>query len=54
LGFEVVDNDAPIAAFTLDDSEFMAHVQGELLERGIAIQHTRYPGVCGQRGTLRQ
>ena len=52
LGFDVVDNDIPIAAFTLDNSESMAHVQHKLLENGIAIQHTHYPGVDAE-GVLR-
>jgi len=52
LGFEVEDNDMPIAAFALGNSESMARIQRELLEGGIAIQHTRYPGV-GDEGVLR-
>jgi len=52
LGFKVEDSDVPIAAFALGDSESMAHVQRELLERGIAIQHAHYPGV-GDEGVLR-
>lgn len=52
LGFEVEDNDLPIAAFQLGDTSSMEHVQHRLMERGIAIQHVHYAGV-GAEGALR-
>jgi len=52
LGFETEDNDVPIAAFALDSEDSMKRVQGELFNRGIAIQHAHYTGV-GEAGVLR-
>jgi len=52
LGFDAEDSDVPIAAFKYGDSESMQGVHRELLERGIAIQHTHYPGVDTE-GVLR-
>jgi 8-amino-7-oxononanoate synthase len=52
LGLEVEDSDVPIAAFKLGNSESMKYVHRELLNRGIAIQHTNYAGV-DKGGVLR-
>ncbi len=52
LGFEVEDTDVPIAAFALEGAKEMQRVHQEPMERGIAIQYTRYSG-AGADGVLR-
>ena len=52
LGLEVEPTEVPVAAFVLDPPARMREVHRRLLDRGIAIQYTRYPGV-GEAGALR-
>ncbi len=52
LGLEVEPTEVPIAAFLLETPKRMRDVHRRLLDRGIAIQYTRYPGV-GDEGALR-
>jgi glycine C-acetyltransferase/8-amino-7-oxononanoate synthase len=52
LGFDVEQNEVPIAAFTLESAARMRQVHAELFERDIAIQYTHYPG-AGSQGVLR-
>jgi 7-keto-8-aminopelargonate synthetase-like enzyme len=52
LGFDVEPTDVPIAAFALDTAQRMRSVHRALMERGIAIQYTHYPG-AGADGVLR-
>jgi glycine C-acetyltransferase/8-amino-7-oxononanoate synthase len=52
LGFDMKDNDVPIATLSLGDEDSMAHVKHTLMERDIAIQHAHYSGV-GEEGVLR-
>ncbi len=52
LGLAVEPTEVPIAAFSLETAERMCEVHRRLLDRGIAIQYTHYPGV-GDEGALR-
>jgi 8-amino-7-oxononanoate synthase len=52
LGFDVEATNVPIAAFALDGAAEMQRVHHGLMERGIAIQYTHYPG-AGPDGVLR-
>ena len=52
IGFEQDDSPVPIAAWTLKTGEDMDRVHAELMNRGIAIQRTRYVG-AGPNGALR-
>lgn len=52
LGIEVEPTDVPIAAFPLGSAERMQAVHRELMELGICIQYTHYPG-AGADGVLR-
>jgi len=51
-GIEVVDNDLPIATFSLESAEKMQQVQKKLMEKGIYIQFVKYVG-SGTEGVLR-
>ncbi|KNZ30725.1 MAG: hypothetical protein AD742_20540 [Methylibium sp. NZG] len=53
LGLAVADWPTPIVAVQVGDGDNMARIQAALLERGIAVAHSRnYPGV-GADGALR-
>jgi len=53
LGLQVADWPTPIVCVQVGDGANMARVQRALLERGIAVAHSRnYPGV-GEQGALR-
>ena len=52
IGFEQDDSPVPIAAWTLKTSDEMDRVHAELMNRGIAIQRSRYVG-AGPNGALR-
>jgi 8-amino-7-oxononanoate synthase len=52
IGFEQDDSPVPIAAWTLKTSDEMDRIHSELMDRGIAIQRTRYIG-AGPNGALR-
>jgi 7-keto-8-aminopelargonate synthetase-like enzyme len=52
MGFEQDDSPVPVAAWTLKTGEDMDRVHAELMNRGIAIQRTRYVG-AGPNGALR-
>jgi 7-keto-8-aminopelargonate synthetase-like enzyme len=52
LGFHQDDSPVPVAAWVLKTGEDMDHVHAELMNRGIAVQRTRYVG-AGPYGALR-
>ena len=52
MGFDQDDTPVPVAAWVLKKGEDMDRVHAELIERGIAIQRTRYVG-AGPNGALR-
>jgi 8-amino-7-oxononanoate synthase len=52
MGFDQDDSPVPVAAWTLKSGEEMDRVHQKLMERGIAIQRTRYVG-AGPNGALR-
>ena len=52
LGLDVESTDVPIAAFSVDSAARMQQIHQRLLDRGIAIQYTHYPG-AGEAGVLR-
>jgi 7-keto-8-aminopelargonate synthetase-like enzyme len=52
MGFDQDDSPVPVAAWTLKSGEDMDRVHQKLMERGIAIQRTRYVG-AGPNGALR-
>jgi 7-keto-8-aminopelargonate synthetase-like enzyme len=44
LGFDVGDSPMPVVTWTLASADDMKKVQGELLDRGIALPHLKYVG----------
>lgn len=52
MGFDQDDTPVPVAAWVLKKGEDMDRIHAELIERGIAIQRTRYVG-AGPHGALR-